>query len=129
MLTSHNPVIEGAHAVGRALHTVAEPDLLAVVAEDVDREIDAVRRAILGDLSGRAGQAETLAGAEAAPTQVAEVHRALEAAEILNQSVKTVRRRISDGTLPAYRIGPRLIRVRVEDLDESCRRIPSARPR
>ena len=52
-----------------------------------------------------------------------------QAAEILNQSVKTVRRRISDGTLPAYRIGPRLIRVRVENLDESCRRIPSARPR
>ncbi|MFE6648222.1 helix-turn-helix domain-containing protein [Nocardioides sp. NPDC057772] len=52
-----------------------------------------------------------------------------QAAAILNQSVKTVRRRISDGTLPAYRIGPRLIRVRVEDLDESCRRIPSARPR
>jgi excisionase family DNA binding protein len=52
-----------------------------------------------------------------------------QAAEILNQSVKTVRRRISDGTLPAYRVGPRLIRVRVEDLDASCRRIPSARPR
>ena len=52
-----------------------------------------------------------------------------QAAEILNQSVKTVRRRISDGTLPAYRIGPRLIRVRIEDLDKGCHRIPSARPR
>lgn len=51
-----------------------------------------------------------------------------QAADILGQSVKTVRRRISDGTLPAYRVGPRSIRLRVEDLEISCRRIPSARP-
>lgn len=51
-----------------------------------------------------------------------------QAADILGQSVKTVRRRISDGTLPAYRVGPRSIRLRIEDLEVSCRRIPSARP-
>lgn len=49
-----------------------------------------------------------------------------QAADILGQSVKTVRRRISDGTLPAYRVGPRSIRLRIEDLEVSCRRIPSA---
>lgn len=78
MLTSYNPVIESAHAVGRAMHDVEDPNLLAVVAEDVDREIDAVRRAVLGDMSGRAAQAATLTRAEASPTQVEEVHRALE---------------------------------------------------
>ena len=49
-----------------------------------------------------------------------------EASELMSVSVKTVRRRIADGTLPAYRCG-RVIRVRIEDLDLAFRRIPSAR--
>jgi excisionase family DNA binding protein len=41
-----------------------------------------------------------------------------EAAEYLNTSPQFVRRRIADGTLPAYRLkGSRLIRIRREDLD------------
>ncbi len=50
-----------------------------------------------------------------------------EAADLMSVSVKTVRRRIADGTLPAYRCGRRVIRVRVEDLDLVFHRIPSAR--
>ena len=50
-----------------------------------------------------------------------------QAADILRQSVKTVRRRISEGSLPAYRVGPRSIRLRTEDLEVSFRRIPSTR--
>ena len=50
-----------------------------------------------------------------------------DAAGILGQSVKTLRRRIASGNLPAYRFGPRSIRVRLEDLEASGRRIPSAR--
>lgn len=50
-----------------------------------------------------------------------------QAAELMSVSVKTVRRRIADGTLPAYRCGRRVIRVRVVDLDLAFRRIPSAR--
>lgn len=34
-----------------------------------------------------------------------------QAAEILQTSPKTIRRRIADGTLDARRLGPRLIRV------------------
>lgn len=41
-------------------------------------------------------------------------------------STKTVRRWISEGRLPAERIGPRLIRIRAEDLDQLGHRIPSA---
>ncbi|MEX0427733.1 helix-turn-helix transcriptional regulator [Nocardioides sp. DS6] len=51
----------------------------------------------------------------------------VEAAEMLGQSVKTLRRRIAEGTLPAYRFGPRSIRVRLADLKASGHRIPSAR--
>lgn len=51
----------------------------------------------------------------------------LQAAELMFVSVKTVRHRIADGTLPAYRCGRRVIRVRVADLDAAFRRIPSAR--
>jgi excisionase family DNA binding protein len=51
-----------------------------------------------------------------------------EAAEYLGLSVKTLRRRISAGTLPAYRFGPRSIRVRLADLEASGHRVPSAAP-
>lgn len=41
-------------------------------------------------------------------------------------SEKTLRRRIADGSLPASRLGPRLIRVRAVDLDKMLRPIPNA---
>lgn len=50
-----------------------------------------------------------------------------EAAELVGQSVKTLRRRIASGALPAYRFGPRCIRVRLADLEASARLIPNAR--
>ena len=40
-----------------------------------------------------------------------------QAADELGVSVKTIRRRIADGSLPAHRLGPRLIRIRRIDLD------------
>jgi excisionase family DNA binding protein len=49
-----------------------------------------------------------------------------QAAEITAQSVKTIRRRVSDGTLPAYRLGPRAIRIRLDDLEAMARRLPTA---
>jgi excisionase family DNA binding protein len=42
-------------------------------------------------------------------------------------SVKTSRRRIADGTIPAYQCGQRPIRIRPDDLEAALRRIPSAR--
>jgi excisionase family DNA binding protein len=39
------------------------------------------------------------------------------AAEYLDVSVKSVRRRIAEGRLRAYRVGPRAIRVDMADLD------------
>lgn len=47
------------------------------------------------------------------------------AADYLNCSVKTVRRRIAEG-LPAYRVGPRAIRVDLADLDALMRPIGGA---
>lgn len=49
------------------------------------------------------------------------------AAKRLGLSIKSIRRRIADGTLPAYRVGPRLIRLDAEDIDRLLpRRIPAA---
>ena len=48
------------------------------------------------------------------------------AAEQCSVSTKTIRRRISDGTLTAYRIGPRLIRVDQVEIESLLRPIPSA---
>lgn len=50
-----------------------------------------------------------------------------EAAEIMSLSTRTIRRRISDGTIPAYQCGRRSIRVRLDELESALRRIPSAR--
>lgn len=40
-----------------------------------------------------------------------------EASELLGVSTKTVRRRVSDGSLEARRMGPRLIRVNLRGLE------------
>ena len=56
------------------------------------------------------------------PTYVTLEH----AAQITEQSVKTIRRRIADGTLPAYRFGGRNIRIRLDDLEAAARPIPTA---
>lgn len=49
-----------------------------------------------------------------------------EAADWYGLSERTLRRRIAEGKLRAYRVGPRSIRVSVEDLDALARPIPSA---
>lgn len=45
-------------------------------------------------------------------------------AEHADVSTKTIRRRIADGTLPAYRVG-RLIKLDLADLDRLAVRIPT----
>ncbi|ROS73078.1 helix-turn-helix domain-containing protein [Cellulomonas sp. PhB143] len=51
-----------------------------------------------------------------------------DAAEEFSVSVKTIRRRIADGTVTGYRVG-RLIRVDLDELRERLAiAIPSARP-
>lgn len=50
-----------------------------------------------------------------------------DAADYAACSTKTIRRRISDGALTGYRLGPRLLRVDLNELDEILRPVPSAR--
>jgi len=50
-----------------------------------------------------------------------------EAAAYTALSTRTIRRRISAGDLPAFRVGPRSIRVRQDDLEQLLRPIPNAR--
>ena len=49
-----------------------------------------------------------------------------DAAEHARVSTRTLRRRISDGSLTGYRMGPRLIRVDLNELDAILRPIPTA---
>lgn len=49
-----------------------------------------------------------------------------EAAARAGVSVKTIRRRILDGSLPAHRFGPQLIRIADTDLDQQFTRVPAA---
>lgn len=48
------------------------------------------------------------------------------AADYAAVCTKTIRRRISDGSLTGYRMGPRVIRVDLDELDAMLRPIPSA---
>ena len=49
-----------------------------------------------------------------------------QAAECLSVSEKTVRRLIADGVIAGYRVGPKSLRVKVDDLENVGKRIPSA---
>jgi excisionase family DNA binding protein len=49
-----------------------------------------------------------------------------QAAEARGVTTKTIRRWVAAGILPAYRVGPKLLRVRPDDLDALSRRIPTA---
>lgn len=51
-----------------------------------------------------------------------------QAAILVGVSVDTLRRRIRAGKLPAYRFGERLIKLRIEDLDNLVRPIPLGNP-
>lgn len=48
------------------------------------------------------------------------------AADRLGVNTRTIRRRIAEGKLPAYRLGPRQIRVWTSDVDALLVRIPAA---
>lgn len=53
-----------------------------------------------------------------------------EAASVLSVSTKTIRRRISDGTIPAYTIGRHgTIRIRLDELEAAMRPMAHARLR
>lgn len=49
-----------------------------------------------------------------------------DAADLLGVSTDTVRRRIADGSLAAYRIGPRLLRVDRSQVEALARPVPTA---
>ena len=68
---SYVAVEEGAHRLGRALQTLADPEVAEAVAAEVQAEIAAIEQAELGDLSGRARQAVVVSRADASPVQIA----------------------------------------------------------
>lgn len=49
-----------------------------------------------------------------------------DAAKLLGVTDKTFRGYIADGLVPAYRVGPKFVRVREDDLDALVRPIPTA---
>jgi excisionase family DNA binding protein len=51
-----------------------------------------------------------------------------QAAEYAGVSKRTIRRRVADGSLPGYRLGNRIVRVDLNELDAMLRPIPTAGP-
>lgn len=66
-----DPVEEGAHRVGRALHEIGDDPVRRAVQADIEAEQQAVENAEWGELSGRAGQATVLSRSDASPAQIA----------------------------------------------------------
>ena len=50
-----------------------------------------------------------------------------EAAKYANVHPSTLRRRIADGQLPAYRVGPKLLKVDLDDVEALIRPVPVTR--
>lgn len=48
-----------------------------------------------------------------------------DAAEHIGVSTRTLRRRVADGSLTAYRVGPKIIRVNLAEVEASLRPIPT----
>jgi hypothetical protein len=64
----------------------------------------------------------------ASPRKPARLAKLIPAAEYAQLSVKTLRRRILDGTLTPYRIGPRLLAVDLDEVDRKLiRRVATGR--
>lgn len=49
-------------------------------------------------------------------------------AEILDCSVRTLRRLIADGELSGYRLGKRMLRIDLNEVESTLRRIPTVGP-
>jgi len=72
---------------------------------------------------------ENKARGKAAVPEVAARYITLEeAAEYYRMSERTRRRRIAEGKLPAWRVGPRAIRVMAADVEALAERIPTTDP-
>ena len=69
LLVSYIPTEEAGHRVGRVLHAIGDPQVRRDVLTEIEAEVDAVRRADFGDLTGRAQQAAALSRLELSPTQ------------------------------------------------------------
>src|SRR6266545_4886411 len=98
LVVPYNRVLEPAHRLGRQLHNAGDAGLTEAVAVEVATEVDAVRRAELGDLSGRAAEV----AARAADTRVEAVF--VEADDVQAVPVEVpalvVRRVLTDGVAP-----------------------------
>jgi excisionase family DNA binding protein len=69
---------------------------------------------------------QTHAGPRVSRQRVLPVYLSIEeAAEVMSLSTKTIRRRISDGSIPAYRCGRRNIRIRLDELEAAFRKLPA----
>jgi excisionase family DNA binding protein len=60
--------------------------------------------------------------AKTATRRLASINQAAEYAAV---STKTIRRRIADGTLTGYRMGSRIIRIDLDEIDEVLTVIPT----
>lgn len=70
IIQSYIPTEEAAHQVGRALHDIGDPTLTDCVVSEIERELNAVERAELGDLGDRARQAVELSRTSSSPAQI-----------------------------------------------------------
>jgi len=74
MRVCESDLLERGHQTGRMLHRIGDDGVTDQAVADVEAEIAALRRAALGDLTGRANQAVMLTRSDPQPHQVAAAH-------------------------------------------------------
>ncbi|WP_131103413.1 helix-turn-helix domain-containing protein [Ornithinimicrobium sufpigmenti] len=62
---------------------------------------------------------------ESTPRRRLQFESLTQAARRTGLSTRTLRRRIAEGRLPAYRVGQRVLRVNPEDVDRLMVRVPT----
>lgn len=89
ILQSYVPTEEAAHALGRALHDAASPELIEAIVAEGEAEVHAIEAAESGSFDGRSAQAILLTRAEASPGQVAAADELLSADPLGSLELRT----------------------------------------
>jgi hypothetical protein len=134
MRVCESQVLEAGHQVGRMLRRIGDAVATEQAVADVEAEIAALRRAGLGDLTGRANQAVVLTRSDPQPQQVAAAHAYFEKDPMGPPELYTRIDATSAAVaaahwlFAAFTVGYRAARGDPSDEPPACQRLAEAEP-
>ena len=128
MRVCDSDVLESGHMVGRTLHRIGDIGATEQAVADVEAEIEALRRAALGDLSGRANQAVVLTRSDPQPHQVAAAHAYFEKDPIGPTELYTKIDATSAAVAAAHWLDAAIMTMRRNTEGDPSDAVPACRP-